>query len=81
MTVTDPVLNKVLYYQCLGFRGLKKKWLAEQLGVSCGHFTNMVSGRARFQAQYRERLALALSIPINTLFIAAGREVEIENYS
>ena len=54
--------------QLITDKGLKQKYVAEQMGLSQNDFSNMMNGRKEFKVEYVVPLCKALGISANELF-------------
>lgn len=54
--------------QLIADKGLKQKYVAEQMGLSQNDFSNMMNGRKDFKVEYVAPLCKALGISANELF-------------
>ncbi len=55
MNIKDAILSK----------GMKQKYIANELGISESHLSRMINGFHPFREAYKERIADILSIPRN----------------
>lgn len=54
--------------QLISEKGLKQKYVAEQMGMSANDFSNMMNGRKEFKVEHVAPLCKALDISANELF-------------
>ena len=54
--------------QLITDKGLKQKYVAEQMGLSQNDFSNMMNGRKDFKVEYVAPLCKVLGISANELF-------------
>lgn len=51
-------------------RGLKKRWVAEQMGISPSYLSRLLSGERAWTPELRSSIADTLEVPEETLFLA-----------
>jgi len=54
--------------EIIDFRGLRKDWVAEQLGISPSYLTRLLAGERRWTPDLQKRIASILGLPAAFLF-------------
>lgn len=50
-------------------KGIRKQWLAQQLGVHPSHLSRQLSGERPWTAKQKAKASLLLGVPENVLFL------------
>jgi transcriptional regulator with XRE-family HTH domain len=58
-------------FEVLDSRGIKRIWLAKQLGISPSHLNRLEKGERPFTQQMREKVSQVLQVPVDMLFFDA----------
>ena len=64
----------MLIKRILDARGIRRRWLAEQLGVSPAYVSRLLSGERRWTRELRAEAARVLMLPEDVLFARIEQE-------
>ena len=62
MNLKDMFVGKMKVAEAIESKGVKKKYIAQQLGITEAHFSRMMNGHHPFQENYKIKIADILNI-------------------